>query len=128
MSTFSLTRIPRLILAAFLATSIGCAKPTSISQSAPAQRTVSHFICNPIVASGADPWVIRRGGHYYFCQSHFGGVEVARSDRLADIGKNKWARVWTPPPNTSYSRGIWAPELHYLRGKWYIYVAADDGR
>ncbi|MCU1275235.1 MAG: hypothetical protein JWO48_2666, partial [Bryobacterales bacterium] len=61
------------------------------------------------------------------CQSHFGGVEVARSDRLADIGNNKWARVWSPPSNTSYSRGIWAPELHYLRGKWYIYVAADDG-
>jgi GH43 family beta-xylosidase len=26
-----------------------------------------------------------------------------------------------------YSSEIWAPELHQINGKWYIYVAADDG-
>ena len=31
-----------------------------------------------------------------------------------------------PPPNTHYSGGIWAPELHALEGRWYIYVAAED--
>jgi GH43 family beta-xylosidase len=29
---------------------------------------------------------------------------------------------------TDYSSEIWAPELHYLNGKWYIYVAASGGR
>jgi hypothetical protein len=36
--------------------------------------------------------------------------------------------VWNPPekdgPN---SRQIWAPEIHHLEGRWYIYYAADDG-
>ena len=31
----------------------------------------------------------------------------------------------TSGPN---SRNIWAPELHRLRGKWYVYFAADDGQ
>jgi GH43 family beta-xylosidase len=25
------------------------------------------------------------------------------------------------------SKNIWAPEIHYIQGKWYIYFAADDG-
>ncbi len=35
--------------------------------------------------------------------------------------------VWTPRPGQPYSQELWAPELHFLRGKWYIYFAADDG-
>ncbi len=35
--------------------------------------------------------------------------------------------VWTPPATGPYSHDIWAPELHYLGGKWYIYFAADAG-
>lgn len=31
-----------------------------------------------------------------------------------------------PPPNTDHSDHLWAPELHALRGRWYIYFAADD--
>lgn len=31
-----------------------------------------------------------------------------------------------PPPDTHYSGDIWAPELHALEGRWYIYVAAAD--
>ncbi len=82
---------------------------------------------NPVVASGADPWVIRHEGAYYFCQSERGHIKVNRAERLQDIGVDHWQRVWTPPQGTAYSRELWAPELHFLQGKWWIYVAADDG-
>ena len=36
--------------------------------------------------------------------------------------------VWKPPDGTPHSRELWAPELHRLGGKWYVYVAADDGK
>lgn len=36
-------------------------------------------------------------------------------------------RVWSPPPGKPYSRELWAPELHKIGEKWYIYVAANDG-
>jgi GH43 family beta-xylosidase len=84
---------------------------------------------NPVVASGADPWVIRWRGNYYFCQSRGSrGIWISKAARLEDIGKGPWARVWSPPSGQTYSRELWAPELHYLRGQWYIYFAADDGR
>ncbi len=87
----------------------------------------TNVIANPILPSGADPWVVRGGDHYYLCQSRRGGLWVNRSTRLQDIGQNNWKRVWTPTPNTAYSKELWAPELHRVMGKWYIYVAADDG-
>jgi GH43 family beta-xylosidase len=35
--------------------------------------------------------------------------------------------IWTPPNRGPYSREIWAPEIHFLEGKWYVYFAADAG-
>jgi GH43 family beta-xylosidase len=82
---------------------------------------------NPIV-TGADPWVVRWEGDYVFCQSRLGGIAINRAKRLEDIGKGEWSVVWRPPAGTEHSKELWAPELHYVRGKWYVYVAADDGK
>jgi GH43 family beta-xylosidase len=83
---------------------------------------------NPIVNSGADPWVVRHGAEYFFIQSHGRrGIYVSRAASPVEIGKNPPIRVWNPPPGRAYSKELWAPELHYLRGNWYIYFAADDG-
>ncbi len=82
---------------------------------------------NPVVGWGADPWVIRWQSDYYLCQSRFDGIWVNRASRLEDIGKDHWKCVWKPPKGTAYSKDIWAPEPHFLQGRWYIYVAADDG-
>ncbi len=35
--------------------------------------------------------------------------------------------VWRPPATGPYSHELWAPELHFLQGKWFLYFAADDG-
>jgi len=82
---------------------------------------------NPVVGHGADPWVVRWQTNYYLCQSRPDGVWVNRSARLEDLGRDHWKCVWRAPANTAYAKQIWAPELHFLQGKWYIYVAADDG-
>jgi GH43 family beta-xylosidase len=82
---------------------------------------------NPVAMRGADPWVIQKGGSYFYCQSRRGGIVVSKVDRLTELGRARAATVWTPPRDTAYSQELWAPELHYLRGKWYVYVAADDG-
>jgi GH43 family beta-xylosidase len=82
---------------------------------------------NPIVASGADPWVILWDKQYYYCFVRDGRIYVSRAAALADIGKGAEVAVWTPPEKGPYSKNVWAPELHRLGDRWYIYVAADDG-
>jgi GH43 family beta-xylosidase len=83
---------------------------------------------NPIVDSGADPWVIPWRNDYYYCRTgDNGSIQVAKAHRLEDIGRAPRIEVWTPPPDGAYSKNVWAPELHRLGKRWYIYFAADDG-
>jgi GH43 family beta-xylosidase len=83
---------------------------------------------NPVVRQGADPWVIRRGTNYFFCQSHADGVWVNRASPTGGHrGGPLAARLACARAGTVWSKQIWAPELHFLQGKWYVYVAADDG-
>ncbi len=82
---------------------------------------------NPILRSGADPWIIFNNGWYYYSSSA-GGSLVLRKARNLDEFKNSEAKaIWTPPAGTSYSKELWAPEMHFINGKWYVYFAADDG-
>ena len=36
--------------------------------------------------------------------------------------------MWQAPPRGGNSKHLWAPELHRLGDRWFIYYAADDGR
>ncbi len=76
---------------------------------------------------GDDPNVVYHDGSYYYCYSSGNGVSVAKIDGLDNIVKDNAVKVYTAPSGTMYSSEYWAPELHYLNGSWYIYVAADDG-
>ena len=40
---------------------------------------------NPILSSGADPWVIKHEGWYYYCSGVPGGIGVSRSRDLHKI-------------------------------------------
>lgn len=92
------------------------------------EGNLMHIFTNPIAPKGDDPWLIFHEGFYYYCRSEQGGVAVARIDNIYDLDKAKPVRVWLPPEGTMYSKELWAPELHYLDGEWYIYIAADDGK
>lgn len=78
---------------------------------------------NP-VAVGADPWVIRHAGIYYLIQSRDGGIWITSSRSLSGVASGTAVRVWTPP-DTGWNRtNVWAPELHWIGARWYIYYAA----
>jgi len=36
-------------------------------------------------------------------------------------------KIWEAPPDTRYSAQVWAPELHFIGDKSYVYFAASDG-
>jgi GH43 family beta-xylosidase len=53
-------------------------------------------------------------------------MEVWKSRSLLDRGDCRV--VWTAPRSGWNRAQVWAPELHRLRGRWYLYYAASDGR
>ena len=95
----------------------------------------THFL-NPI-AEGADPWVTQnpmasdevddyRHHRYYWCLSDGNrGIAIHTGNSLTRLGRKH--TVWKAPAEGPYSRQIWAPELHFVDGNWYIYLAASDG-
>ena len=82
---------------------------------------------NPLLPSGPDPWVTFHDGYYYYMNTTLNSLVIRKTRSMADLQHAETKVVWRAPASGEYSRDIWAPELHYLRGKWYIYFAADAG-
>ncbi len=89
----------------------------------------SEYFSNP-TRVGADPWITKVNGKYYTCKSGGGGVLITESDYMTRFDEGKgYVRVWTMPAKESNAWNItslWAPELHYVDGKWYIFYAAGQ--
>lgn len=76
---------------------------------------------NPI-REGADPWVYQKDDRYYYSMSTGSGIAVSVSSKLTDQGTP--VEVWKAPENGWNRANIWAPEIHFFDGHWYIYYAA----
>ena len=67
-------------------------------------------------------------GYYYYYMNTVGtNLTVWKRRSIGDLGQAEKKVVWSPPASGPYSHDLWAPELHFLEGKWYIYFAADAG-
>ena len=77
---------------------------------------------NPIAAGDSpDPYVMYKDGFYYGCHTTGGDVRIYKSATLQNIFNGASQSVWGGKPD------IWAPEFHYLNGKWYIYTCYNTG-
>ncbi len=83
---------------------------------------------NPLLPSGADPWSIYKDGYYYYTNTLGDRIDIWKTKNLADLKSAERKTIWAPPAGTSYSKEIWAPEIHFIQEKWYVYFAADDGK
>jgi GH43 family beta-xylosidase len=92
-----------------------------------AQDTAPATFTNPLLPSGADPWVIYHDGFYYYTNSTGTRLMIIKTKTMQGLAAATRTVIWKPPVGTNYSKEIWAPELHFLQGKWYMYFAADDG-
>ncbi len=77
----------------------------------------------------ADPYVYRHtDGSYYFTASlpAYDGIAIRRASGLEELAQAKEVMIWKKHISGPMSEHVWAPELHYLEGKWYIYFAAGE--
>ncbi len=94
-----------------------------LAYNASAQKTFT----NPLLPSGADPWVIYKDGYYYYTNTLGNRLQIWKTRDITRLDSAQHKTVWLPPVGTAYSKELWAPELHYIEHKWYMYFAADDG-
>ena len=82
----------------------------------------------PLLPSGPDPWVIQRDGVYYYTSTSGDRIELRKTTDLRRLAQAAPVVVWRPPARGADSAAIWAPELHRVEGKWYLYFTATDAR
>ncbi|MGI4844328.1 MAG: glycoside hydrolase family 43 protein [Janthinobacterium lividum] len=82
---------------------------------------------NPLVRQRADPHVtLQPDGWYYYTATvpEYDRIEVRRARSLNALGAAEAKVVWRKHASGEMGAHIWAPEMHRIDGKWYIYFTA----
>lgn len=115
---------PAAILCALLALLAATFVPLAAEADAPT-------FTNPVSGNRSDPHIIKYNGRYYYTSTDGcvgGWLCVWESTTITGLGSATRFPVWQipacPAPNCAQ---VWAPEIHHLNGKFYIYYAADEG-
>ncbi|MEM4524354.1 MAG: glycoside hydrolase family 43 protein [Archaeoglobaceae archaeon] len=83
------------------------------------------FFENPVLYSESpDPWVLycEEDGYYYLMVTTGDGVWVRRSKELHNMKYAEKILLWCGIGDSEIKSNVWAPELHKIDGKWYIYA------
>lgn len=91
---------------------------------------------NPFIPERADPYIVKgRDGYYYFTASYpmksdedeegYDRVVLRRAKTICGLMEAEEITIWRADETTQSHRFIWAPELHYIGGRWYIFYAGS---
>ncbi len=94
---------------------------------------------NPFIVERADPYVIKApDGWYYFMASYpmkreddpdgYDRVILRRSKQIEELVTAEEITIWRTTEKTATHRFVWAPELHFIGGKWYIFYAGSSSK
>ncbi len=88
---------------------------------------------NPI-AGYADPSIVYHDGYYYYtyAATHMktDALWMAKAANLCDIGKVEPVLIWSQALTGQGKEmtALWAPQLYFMDGRWYIYAAAQTDK
>jgi GH43 family beta-xylosidase len=91
---------------------------------AAATRPSPDTFTNPLLPGGPDPSIVRDGSVYYYMHTLGDRLEILRTRDITDLAHAERRVVWRPSPPADNGHSIWAPELHRIDGRWYIYYTA----
>ncbi len=83
---------------------------------------------NPVHEHGPDPWLVYQDGYFYYMCTTATNLTIWKSPTLEGLKHTPGTVVWEPHGDYQGLTDLWAPELHRIKNKWYIYFAADKER
>lgn len=93
----------------------------------PAAAAPPVLYTNSLVAQRADPHIYKHtDGYYYFTATvpAYDRIILRRATTLQGLASAPETTIWTRHTTGEMANHIWAPEIHYINNKWYIYFAA----
>ena len=83
---------------------------------------------NPLIEQRADPHLSRGDGRYWFTASvpSYDAIEIRAADSIAGLATAPTKVIWRAHESGPMSFHVWAPELHRIDGRWFVYFAAAE--
>ena len=84
---------------------------------------------NPLIRQRADPWILRHtDGFHYFMGTlpEYDRLELRRAPTIEGLANAEPKTIWRKHATGPMGSHIWAPEIHFIDGRWYIYFAAGE--
>ena len=106
-----------------------CKKPAVVSTPepyVPVQPVADSTFTNPLLSTGPDPWVAKKDSMYYYTHTSGDRIRVWYTKNMSQLKAAPEKIIWLKPASGPNSHNIWAPELHYLDGRWYAYYTAGS--
>jgi GH43 family beta-xylosidase len=118
----------KYLLGFLVFTAVSCKKEelTPSPPSPPPVDTETTFT-NPILTSGPDPWVIKKDSFYYYTHTSGDRIRIWTTKSMAKLNAAPAVTIWNKPATGPNSENVWAPELHLIDNKWYMYYTAGSG-
>jgi GH43 family beta-xylosidase len=68
-----------------------------------------------------------KDGFYYYTHTLGNRVAIWKTTAMSKLGLVTSTNIFQPPAGAANSANVWAPEIHYLDDKWYVYYTAGSG-
>lgn len=91
---------------------------------------------NPFIIQRADPFITKGDdGYFYFTASFpafrdaehgYDRIILRRSKTVNGLAEAEEKTIWQARETGIMARHIWAPEMHFIGGRWYIFFAAAN--
>lgn len=101
--------------------------PSTASQPVP-PRSEALTWTNPILPQRADPHVtLHDDGYYYMVATapEYDRIELRRARTLGELSEAEPRVIFRKFSSGPMSHHIWAPEIHFIDGAWYVYFSAS---
>jgi GH43 family beta-xylosidase len=94
---------------------------------APAAAAPPVAYTNPIANQRADTHVFKHTDGYYYMTAtvpEYDRIALRRATTVQGLSSAAETVVWRRHAGGEMSANIWAPEIHFIDGRWYIYFTA----
>lgn len=83
---------------------------------------------NPVIQQRADTAIFKHSDGYYYMTASvpdYKRLELRRSTTIAGLGTAATVNAFVAPSSGALSGWIWAPDIQFLDGAWYMYFSAS---
>lgn len=114
--------LTRLLMLVLITATCFAGLPVPHAIATPAVRNT-----NPIAERRADPHIFKHtDGFYYFTATvpEYDRIILRRATTIQGLATAPETVIWRKHSSGEMGAHIWAPEIHFINGKWYVYFAA----